>query len=271
MRPSVLIFFLFISFTSFGQYQSNWFIEPYAGTCSYNGDLVQGAFPLKRLKPGGGINFKKDLSTHIAFRAGISYGRIYGNDKKNKDPELVARNLSFNSHVIELAAGLEYSIYNIEEYFMTPYIYGGLGVFHFNPYAFDDAGNKTFLKPLSTEGQGLADYPNRKPYSLYQFCIPLGVGFKWKPEKKDWWISYEFNYRITFTDYIDDVSSTYVSLEKLLAAKGPKAVELSFREKNVDFARRLGDTRGFSKPNDTYYYNVIKLSIPFGNYYRLQL
>ena len=271
MRLLFIFSFVFFSFTAIGQNEfiSDWFVEPFTGTCSYNGDLVQGNFPLKRLKPAIGVNFKKDLSPHFTFRAGLSYGRIFGDDKKNKDPELKARNLSFSSHIIELSAGAEYNFYDIEEYFITPYVYAGVGLFHFNPYTFDDNGNKTFLKPLSTEGQGLADYPDRKPYSLYQFCIPFGAGFKWKPENKEWWISYEFNYRLTFTDYIDDVSSSYVSLDKLLEAKGPKAVELSFREKNIPFAKRLGDTRGFSRPNDTYFYNVIKISIPFGNYYRL--
>ncbi len=57
----------------------------------------------------------------------------------------------------------------------SSYVFGGVALFHFDPYVMD-SGEKVFLKPLSTEGQGLAEYPDRKAYSLTQFTLPFGAG-----------------------------------------------------------------------------------------------
>jgi hypothetical protein len=246
-----------------------------AGTSSYNGDLVQGWFPLKRLGPCVGINIKRELYNKFWLRAGLSYGRIYGDDKKNKDPELIARSLNFKSHIIEFSTAVEYNILNMNSdygdyYEYTPYVFAGIGIFHFNPYTFDNAGNKIFLKPLRTEGQGLAQFPDRKEYSLYQLCLPIGIGFKWNLDEY-MQLGYECGYRFTTTDYMDDVSATYVSLDELSSSVGPKSAEFSYREKDTPFAKRLGDRRGFSKPNDVYFYNVLKFTIAIGTgYYTIQ-
>lgn len=40
-----------------------------------------------------------------------------------------------------------------------------LGLVHFTQ-DFDNTGKKVFLKPLSTEEQGLSEYPTQEPYSL---------------------------------------------------------------------------------------------------------
>jgi len=47
-------------------------------------------------------------------------------------------------------------------------------------------------------------------------------------------IHYEFEYRFLFTDYLDDVSKSYINLDVLAQAKGPKAVEMAYR-KDVPF------------------------------------
>ncbi len=61
---------------------------------------------------------------------------------------------------------------------VTPYLFGGISVFYFNPYATDPAGDKVYLRPLSTEGEGLPMYPDRKEYSLVNMAFPFGGGFK---------------------------------------------------------------------------------------------
>ncbi len=251
--------------------ESKWRIEFMAGTSSYNGDLVEGLFPLKRLGPCGGINIKRELFNKVWIRAGLSYGRIYGDDKKNKDPELVARSLNFKSHLIEFSTAIEYNFLNMNSdygdyYEYSPYFFAGIGLFHFNPYTFDKDGNKIYLKPLRTEGQGLAQFPDRKEYSLYQLCFPIGIGFKWNLNKSIQ-LAYECGYRFTTTDYLDDVSSTYISLDELTALVGPNSAEFSYREQGTPFAKRLGDRRGFSKPNDVYFYNVMKLTVGIGRGY----
>ena len=47
----------------------------------------------------------------------------------------------------------------------SPYFLGGIGYYSFNPQAL--VGNKLIdLQPLSTEGQGLKEYPDKKVYKL---------------------------------------------------------------------------------------------------------
>jgi hypothetical protein len=104
---------------------------------------------------------------------------------------------------------------------ITPYVFVGVAVYHFNPYAYDTTGKKVYLQPLSTEGEGLPQYPGRKEYALTQLAIPFGGGIKFRITDRVV-LAYEIGMRKLFTDYLDDVSNTYVSETVLLAAKGPK-------------------------------------------------
>ena len=62
-----------------------------------------------------------------------------------------------------------------------------------------------------TEGQGTTSFQNRKPYSLTQLSIPFGGGVK-IGVSDDFNIIIEYGLRKTFTDYIDDVSTTYAGI-----------------------------------------------------------
>jgi hypothetical protein len=190
-------------------------------------------------------------------------GSISGNDKYSSDPDRRNRNLSFQTNIIEGNVCLEYNIFSSEIYDFYPYIFAGAGVFHFNPYANDSMGNKTYLRPLSTEGEGLAAYPTRKEYALWQFCIPFGIGVKRKINE-DFDFAVEMNFRKLYTDYLDDVSKTYVNYNILLAEKGPKATEMASRRLDGVIPAD-GKIRGDPKKNDTYYYAGIKLIYYFNS------
>jgi hypothetical protein len=257
-------------------YGDQWALEFVAGTTSFQGDLVQGNGPYKRLAPSLGVNLKYRIPSmsdieKFELRAGLYYGRISGDDSKNSDPELKQRNLNFKSHIIEFNLGCEYTILDMnsdEGSFISPYVFAGVGVFHFNPYTKDSRGEKYFLRPLCTEGQGLAEYPLRKKYKLTQFEIPIAVGAKidlgaYIGSLDGWIFSYEFMYHHTFTDYLDDVSLNYVPLELLTAAYGPKSAELSFRENNnpAFFNRyRKEEKRGNPNNRDLFFYNSFKMT-----------
>ncbi len=84
----------------------------------------------------------------------------------------------------------------------------GLAYYHFNPQA--SLNSKWIdLQPLHTEGQGFEEYPTRTNYKLYQFNFPVGVGFRYE-------VTSNFNFRleglfrISNTDYLDDVSTRYI-------------------------------------------------------------
>jgi len=192
----------------------------FAGTLNYQGDLKPNSFTFSHASPAFGIGIKKPLNKWLAVTAGVMSGKIEAADKWNRE-YLKPRNLSFTTSLKEGFAALELSIPGIMSGKIVPYMYGGIAVFHFNPYTYDRNNTKTYLKPLSTEGQGLPQYPGRKPYNLTQISLPFGGGIKYVLSGA---VSFgiEMSQLKTFTDYLDDVSSDYVVQNILQAAKGAK-------------------------------------------------
>ena len=252
------VVFLFVASSCYGQWEADIMV----GVSAYKGDLTQKRLMFKTLGPATNINLKYNFDNNFSVRAGIVWGKVTGNDKYNTQPDIHTRNLRFQSQILEGNICIEYNLLEPEIFYAYPYIFGGVGVFHFNPYALDNNGRKTYLQPLSTEGQGLPDYPHRKPYSRTQFCIPFGLGWKMNINSKcD--IVYELGYRLLFTDYLDDVSTTYVDPQKLLAARGTKAVEMAARAKS-SFRQGEGDQRGNPGVKDWYILNGVKFLFRFG-------
>lgn len=236
------------------------------GLINYQGDLNPSSFTLGRSKLAIGLTFRQPLSPRLAIRSGILIGQLEAADRYNRT-YLQPRNLSFQTSLQEAHVGLELNFFKISSSRFTPYIYGGLAVFHFDPWAYDNSGNKTFLKPLSTEGQGLAEFPGQKPYRLTQLALPFGVGVKYRASDNVT-VGLEFSQRKTFTDYLDDVSSHYVDRQTLLTAKGSKAVEMAYRglpAANASAAYPAsGEQRGTPSEMDWYYFTGLHLEIRLG-------
>ena len=72
--------------------------------------------------------------------------------------------MNFRSKIFEWEISVQYSFFSLNEKWWTRYVYARIGLFHFNPNTKDANGNKTFLKPLSTEGQDFM--PGIKEYKL---------------------------------------------------------------------------------------------------------
>ena len=181
------------------------------GAGHYFGDLN----PNPRFNRPGlafGAFFRKQFGNYVALRVGGHYAFVGYSDKYNTSNEfMLRRNLSFNSNIWELAVQGDFNFFKFipgSEYFrFTPYITFGVGVFNYDPYAYYQ-GQKVFLRPLGTEGQGSAAYPDRKTYGSMAVCFPLGVGVKYSLNRQ-MNLGFEIAYRFTTTDYIDDVSKTY--------------------------------------------------------------
>ena len=243
-----------------------WQAEIMAGVSGYRGDLIQHAITLKSMGPAVNINLKYELDNLIILRGGIGLGKLSADDKNNKDKSLKVRNLNFKSDIIEGSLCMEFNLFDQGFNFHYPYVFTGIGMFHFNPYTYDKENNKTYLQPLGTEGQGLPEYPDRKIYKLTQFCLPVGGGWKMQLNQK-WDIVYEMGYRFLTTDYLDDVSTTYADPQKLLLNRGPKAVELAYRRELVPLPPNKEVKRGNSKVKDGYFFSGIKLLIHLGREY----
>lgn len=247
-----LVGLLFAASSCFAQ--RGWQLEFMPGFSSYTGDLTQTAFPIHTVEPSLSANFNYNTGDLINLRLGLAWAMVSGNDKYNSQWDLRGRNLSFKSQILEASACIEFNLADPEIYYSFPYLFGGVGFFHFNPYTRDNNNKKVFLRPLSTEGEGLPQYPSVKKYSLNQVCLPFGAGWKIKTHK-NYTISFEVGLRYLFTDYLDDVSGKYVDRETLLGARGQEAVDLAFR---ATFPVTTGDIRGNPKVKDMYTFGGVK-------------
>jgi Outer membrane protein beta-barrel domain len=238
---------------------------------------------------GGMINYGGDLQSHVftfdqsnsAFSAGVSYklsnyfslgaslltGKLAASDAKTNQ-ENYRRNLSFYTHITEENLTLQANLKNVPgEFKFTPYAFAGIGFFHFDPYAFDTFGNKVYLQPLRTEGEGLPEYPGRQPYKLTQFTIPFGGGITYAITDKIL-ISGEVGFRKLFTDYLDDVSSLYYADTAILRREvGDLSAKMSFRSDETNNPLPFSDKLQRANPDkkDIYYTALIKLTFYFGS------
>ena len=247
--------------------KAQWHANVFGGFSNYSGDLQNKFFTIDESYAAFGLAAQYDLTGHLSLVSGVNIGHVGAADRYNK-PALQARNLSFQSNIDEWNLIGEYNFFDLTERRFTPYVFAGLAIFHFNPYAYDSLNQKVYLKPLSTEGEGLAQYPDRKPYNLTQAAIPFGGGIKLRVSEHVA-IAYEISLRKLFTDYLDDVSSTYVSQSILLSARGPEAVEMAYRGNEVKNGNQTypaaGVQRGDPKSKDWYYFSGIRVSIAIDN------
>jgi hypothetical protein len=265
MKHTTLLLLVILPCISFSQ---NFHITAFGGIATYQGDLQGKSIDFNQAKPALGIGGLYEISNKFLLRAAFTYGNIEGNDVRNTTAKGIEfRNLNFKSSITEMQLGAEYNFFKLEGKSITPYIFASVAVFHFNPYTFDTTGNKIFLQPLSTEGQGLAAYPDNKVYNLTQFSIPFGGGVKLQIND-NWQVGIEVGLRKTFTDYLDDVSNNYVDYNTLLLAKGAQAVELAYRGDEVLNGPTYpadGTQRGNAKAKDWYYFSGIRISKRLNN------
>ncbi len=226
------------------------------GAASYLGDLIQG----NKLYAQPGLTFSGAISyaftNKLAARFDVGFQKIKAGDSENTGAHK-DRNLSFKSTVFDFALSGEYTILNLENFTVSPYISAGVGVMAFSPSAEDATGKKTLLRELGTEGQGLAGYPDF--YSSAAVIFPLGIGVKY-PINEKIMLSLDFTYRITRTDYLDDVSTVYPD-KVLLDARNPVTATFTWRGNEVGsgaYPKNRTLSRGNPKNNDAYYTTQLK-------------
>lgn len=231
------------------------------GIANYQGDLKARSVSLSQPKLFVSIGARYDLSEHVMARSYISFTGLRGDDKK-ATAVMRQRNLNFQSNILDWELTGQYSFFSLNEKWWTPYVFAGIGLFHFNPFTKDENGSKTFLKPLSTEGQGFI--PGVKEYKLWQFNLPFGVGAEYSLNE-DMRLGLEIGYRKLFTDHLDDVSGRYVEASELLAARGQRAVDLAYRGDEVGAGPYPTPDiyRGNPKNKDGYYFVAVTYTVRY--------
>lgn len=245
------------------------------GTSYYMGDInTSGQF--YRPNIAGGLIYRYNLDPHWAFKFSALYGTIEAYDADFGE----ARNLHFKSHIMEFSSQLELNFFQYftgsKQHRFSPYIFAGVALFSFNPQAYyfnpTTAEGKWYdLQPLATEGQGTVVKPNQETYSLTQFSVPFGLGVKFSLSKKIC-IGAEWGLRKTFTDYIDDISTSYVDRTALKAEKGEIAANLADRSPELIDPLTLqpylyhedGISRGNSETKDWYSFAGLTITFKLG-------
>lgn len=237
------------------------------GAMSYIGDLNnQKLFGKLNMAYGAGYRYRFD--DRWSLKLGGAYGHIEGGN-----PDAIAmRNLSFRSHVWEATIRTEFNFlpygFSDVQWRFSPYIYVGVGLMGFNPkakYKDPTTGELQWaeLRPLCTEGQGSTLYPDRTPYSLLQVVIPFGMGVRFSPNKY-LQVFVEYGVRKTFTDYLDDVSTTYVGSDFLRTTSGGDlAARLADRSAELEggVENAVGIKRGDDSLDDWYTSMNVSISI----------
>ena len=246
---------------------------------------------VESIRPTFGVFARYNIGGHCAIRADINYLQLHGDDKlagagegfSASTPRFFGiddawfryyRNLNFRSHVFDMNIAVEIIPYNFilgkgyrQHSVLSPYGFIGIGFFAYEPEGLYN-GTWLELKPLKTEGQGLVD--GRAEYELVQLNIPMGFGLKWTYNDA-WSLALEVNHRMTFTDYIDDVSTDYVLDESIWSQNMPQstanlAAAMARRSGELDPAgingivTSPGYQRGDPGDMDAYYTVTVRFS-----------
>lgn len=186
------------------------------GALSYTGDLSPG-YTISENRPGGLVYFRDNLSDVVSLRYAVTLGMLQGSYNNPQDIFATNRMASFNIFIVEPSVTIEYNFLDYKD---------KNSVIDFSPYFFAGVGAFAFF------GQD----PSPAEYSNIQPAIPLGIGLKYNLDWH-WRLNFEFGARLTFTDYIDNISEPFTNT------------------KNYQYGNPLN--------NDAYYFFGISLSYAF--------
>jgi len=246
----------------------------FAGGAFYLGDLnPSGIF--SQTQPAFGAVYRFNLTTRWALRANALWATVAADDAISGTPE---RNLHFRSRINEFSIQAEI---NFLTYFtgsrnhrFSPFLFAGIGAFTFNPQArvpdmdnpLDRSGRWIDLAPLRTEGQGAMgdgyiDFPG--VYNTTQLVIPFGFGFKFSLNRT-FSLGVEWGMRLTFTDFLDDVSGFYAD-PAILTANSGFAYSGMMADRRLDRTTDpTGTQRGNTNSRDWYSLAGITLTARIG-------
>jgi hypothetical protein len=208
-----------------GYYEPKWVVEisPNIGILnavtdiggSKKGENGLGAYNLRNPRLAGGITLSATHRDLFAVRIDLNAGSIEDQDSLLKGATHYSaigrfeRNLSFRTPMLEASISAElhplfFLYYESDPPRLSPFIMGGVGLVNFKPKArIDDQWVE--LKPLSLEGQGFPEYPDRTPYKNTTPTLLAGLGLRYEVSRIIS-LRLEAIHRWTRSDYLDDVS-----------------------------------------------------------------
>ncbi|MFN5417353.1 MAG: hypothetical protein ACK5B9_09875 [Flavobacteriia bacterium] len=302
IKLSISAFLIVSSSIAIGQFsnfntQKNWSMNKKeflfgGGATQFLGDLGGGAGIGKDYSLAD-MNFRKtnfNLSLGYRYRfhpvfatsTSLNFGKYGASDRlPGVNPGRAARTIDIKSTLISLSQRFEYLIYvnekvgkrnnipglkGMKDKNTQFYIFTGLGLAYFNPQG--GPGTKyegTFLRPLATEGQGYAG--GAKGYKVITAIVPFGFGYRVGLGRM-WRMIIEATYFKTFTDYMDDTSTTYFSYAANDIPGSAQAIYYSNPSENWSTFTN-GDKRGDNERDAFFYINVtFSKNITYKSYQR---
>lgn len=246
--------------------QKGWEAGGWLGGAYYFGDLNTN-YDLSMPGLAGGIIARYNFNNRLCFRMGANYGQVMADDARSDNAFERARNLSFESNILEGVFQFEFNFlpytHGSKDEFFTPYVFAGFNVFRFNPRA-EYQGEMVELRNLGTEGQ----FKGEEYYTVnggwaYGLGIKLDLSYELS-------LNFELSARNLFTDYLDDVSTVYPDKGDLRRSRGELAVALSDRSIEIPGVEdsqigRKGTQRGNSNNNDSFVLLGVGLVYYFGD------
>src|SRR5689334_8898371 len=133
-------------------FAQNFHFSARLGIANYQGDLQAKRVTFKQAKFLGSLGAQYDLSEHFTARTYFTLSSLAADDKYGTS-SMKARNLNFNTKLFDWELSAQYNILSLNDSWFTPYLFAGIGLYHFKPYTKAPDGTKTYLQPLSTEGE----------------------------------------------------------------------------------------------------------------------
>ena len=136
-----------------------------------------------------GVLARWNRSARHSFRVSVIFSELNGVDAKSDDPRRQQRDYEFNSNIVELSAGMEFTFLDFDLHTSgvkgTPYLYSGLTLTGYDNYYFSPVGEYT------SEGT-----------SSWALGIPMAIGYKTNISNQII-LAAEIGARYTFTDELD--------------------------------------------------------------------
>ena len=183
----LIIFLMSIGFI-YNSHSQIYEVGVFVGGSNFIGDVGATDYISPNQLAIGGI-IKWNRSPRHSFRASVIFSDLEGIDGKSDDPRRIERGYSFNTGILEISAGMEFTFFDFNLHDpkpkVTPYLYTGISVARHKNHYFSSAG------VLTDEGS-----------VSWAYGIPMAIGVK-SNISSHLILAAEIGARYTFSDELD--------------------------------------------------------------------
>ena len=160
----------------------------FAGGSNFIGDVGSSKY-ISPNQPAFGLLAKWNRSPRHSFRVSVIFSDLEGIDGKSDDARRIERDYEFNTSIVEISAGMEFTFLDFDLHTSgmkgTPYLYSGISVANHDNFYF------------SPTGQIISENTNS-----WAFGIPMALGYKTNISNH-LILAAEIGARYTFSDELD--------------------------------------------------------------------